>query len=277
MTRTILVTGASGHLGRRVAARSVAEGWTVVGTFHTAQPELPGVGWRRLDLRDRAMVEGLLTELAPDVVVHAAAGRDRDDWAVIAEGAGAVAAAAAAVGARLVHVSSDAVLSGANPPYDETALPDPVTRYGAAKAAAETAVRTVAPGAVIARVSLILGDGDSKHERLVHALHAGEDGALFTDRYRMPSHAADLAAALLELAGTGHAGVVNLAGSDRVSYHELGCLIAERDGLDPARLPAARAQDRGVVLSADTRLDTTLATELLTTRVRGVRELFGQR
>lgn len=276
MTRTILITGASGHLGRRVAARAADTGWHVTGTFHSGQSEVPGVRWRQLDLRDRAAVDGLVTELAPDVVVHAAAGRDRDDWAVIADGTGAVAAAAAAVGARLVHVSSDAVLSGASPPYDEAALPDPVTRYGAAKAAAETAVRAVAPAAVIARVSLILGDGDSKHERLVHALHAGGDGALFTDRYRMPSHAADLAAALVELVDTDVAGVVNLAGPDRVSYHELGCLIALRDGLDPARLPAARAQDRGVVLSADTRLDTTLATKLLTTRVRGVRELFAQ-
>jgi dTDP-4-dehydrorhamnose reductase len=276
MTRTILVTGASGHLGSRVAARAIAAGWHVTGTFHSGQLPLAGVDWRRLDLRDRAAVDSLLTELAPDVVVHAAAGRDRDDWAVIADGTGAVAAAAAAVGARLVHVSSDAVLSGANPPYDEAALPDPVTRYGAAKAAAETAVRAAAPAAAIVRVSLILGDGDSKHERLVHALHAGTDGVLFTDRYRMPSHAADLAAALVELADTDHAGVLNLVGPDRVSYHELGCLIAARDGLDPARLPAARAQDRGVPLSADTRLDTTLATGLLATRVRGVRELLAE-
>ena len=75
-----------------------------------------------------------------------------------------VALAAAMVGARLVHVSSDAVFSGAAARYDETGPPDPTTPYGAAKAAAETAVKGITPAAVIARTSLIIGDGDSQHE-----------------------------------------------------------------------------------------------------------------
>jgi dTDP-4-dehydrorhamnose reductase len=70
--------------------------------------------------------------------------------------------------------------------YDETHPPDPVTPYGAAKAGAETAVKGIAAGAVIARTSLIIGDGDSQHERLVHALAAGARGALFTDEVRCP-------------------------------------------------------------------------------------------
>jgi hypothetical protein len=53
---------------------------------------------------------------------------------------------------------------------------------------------------VIARTSLIIGDGDSGHERQVHALSTGEPiGVLFTDDVRCPVHVADLAAALLEL------------------------------------------------------------------------------
>ena len=105
-----------------------------------------------------------------------------------------VALAAAAAGARLVHVSSDAVFSGAAPSYDETRQPDPVTPYGAAKAAAETAVKGVTPDAVIARTSLIIGDGDFQHERLVHALASGAAaGVLFTDEVRCPVHVTDLA------------------------------------------------------------------------------------
>jgi dTDP-4-dehydrorhamnose reductase len=207
-------------------------------------------------------------------VVHTATVPDGDDWSVIADGTAAVAVASARVGARLVHVSSDAVLSGRCPPYDETAHPDPASRYGAAKAAGETAVRAIAPGAAIVRVSLILGDGDSKHERLVHDLHAGASGALFTDLYRMPSHADDIAAALVELAAGGHAGVLNVAGPDRVTYAELGRLVAPRDGLDPARIPTARALERGVRLAVDPRLDTRLASRVLATRLRGVREFL---
>jgi dTDP-4-dehydrorhamnose reductase len=50
-------------------------------------------------------------------------------------------------------------------------------------------------------LSLIIGDGDSAHEKHVHALAAGAvTGALFTDDIRCPVHVTDLAAALLELA-----------------------------------------------------------------------------
>ena len=70
-----------------------------------------------------------------------------------------------------MHVSSDAVFSGHAERYDETCPPDPTAPYGAAKAAAETAVRGLDPAAVIARTSLIIGNGDSPHEAYVHALY----------------------------------------------------------------------------------------------------------
>jgi dTDP-4-dehydrorhamnose reductase len=50
------------------------------------------------------------------------------------------------------------VFSGARVHYDESCLPDPITPYGAAKAAAETGILAVHPEAVVARTSLILGD-----------------------------------------------------------------------------------------------------------------------
>ena len=95
-----------------------------------------------------------------------------------------------------------------------------MTPYGAAKAAAETAVKCVIPAAVIARTSLIIGDGDSKHERLVHALASGaEAGILYTDDVKCPVHVTDLASALLELAAA-PPGVHHVAGPDAVSPPE---------------------------------------------------------
>jgi dTDP-4-dehydrorhamnose reductase len=84
-----------------------------------------------------------------------------------------VALAAAVVGARLVHVSSDAVFSGTTVRYDETHVPDPTTPYGAAKAADEMAIKGITPAPVIVSgTSLIIGLGDSQYERHVHALAA---------------------------------------------------------------------------------------------------------
>ena len=98
----------------------------------------------RLDIRDPAAIHDLLRRVRPDAVVHTAAGRDRNDWPSTADGAANVAVAAARLGVRLVHVSSDAIFSGRDPVYSEDAEPDPVYRYGCAKAAAETAVRATA-------------------------------------------------------------------------------------------------------------------------------------
>jgi dTDP-4-dehydrorhamnose reductase len=292
MTGSILITGGTGFLGSHLVA-AAAGGWHVTATHHATSPtgDGPELGWERLDVTDRSAVVALLERVRPDVVVSTATGRWRGgppavrdrDWAITADGAAHVAVAAALVGARLVHVSSDAVLSGTAAPYDESAVPDPVNRYGAAKAAAETAVRAVAPGAALVRVPLIIGSGPrggavvSKHEELVRDLHDGTaQGALFTDRIRMPVHVGDLAAALLELATTSHAGVLNVAGTDAMSWYELGRLIAVRDGLDPDRLPSGRAADHGVTMPVDTRLDTTRARALLTTPLRGAREFLAR-
>lgn len=270
VTGRILVTGATGLLGQRMFRRAAAAGAPVVGTY-LVRPADTADEW--LDIRDRTAVRDTLRRVRPDVVVHTATGRDRDDWRTIADGAANVAVAAAAAGVRLIHVSSDAVFSGRDVHYDEAALPDPVNRYGAAKAAAETAVRAVAPGAAVVRTSLILGDGDSPHELLTHGLASGRiDGALFTDEIRKPIHVDDLAEALLELAANDYHGVINVAGADPISRYDLGVLVAVRDGLDPASLPAARSAelDPGRPTNVQLRLDRAAA--VLRTRLRGARE-----
>ncbi|SCL29758.1 RmlD substrate binding domain-containing protein [Micromonospora inyonensis] len=133
---TLLVVGASGHLGGELCRRAAATGERVVGTYHAREPALPGVQPRRLDVRDREAVRALVSEVRPDAVVGTS--YRYDDWAVTADGAAHVAVAAAAVGARLVHVSSDSVHGGRYEPYGDDEPPSPIFAYGAAKAAAET-------------------------------------------------------------------------------------------------------------------------------------------
>ncbi len=143
----LLIIGGSGFLGSELARRAVAAGHETSATYATRPPGTrrnvpPDVSWHALDLRDPARLTEVLTRVAPSVVVDASSGGP--DWEVTAEGGVRVAAAVAGRGCRLVHVSSDAVFSGDAGHYDETCLPDPVTPYGAAKAAAETGVRLLA-------------------------------------------------------------------------------------------------------------------------------------
>lgn len=269
----LLVVGGSGLLGREITRQAQLAGHSVVATHHRGAAAANGARWHRVDIRDREAVIGLVSTIAPQVIISAA--YRQSDWATTADGAVHVALAAAATGARLVHVSSDAVFSGAAPSYDETRVPDPITPYGAAKAAAETAIKAVTPTAVIARTSLIIGRGDSPRERLVHALASGTaSGALFTDDVRCPVHVGDLAAALLELARSPYAGVHHVAGADAISRHELAVLVAQRDGLDPGALPTGTRAASGIAGPLDVRLDCTRTQSRLATRLRGAHEFL---
>ncbi len=269
----LLVVGGSGFLGQELANQARVAGHRVVATYRTRAAAVAGVDWQALDIRRIDDVTALMADMQPDVVINAAF--RLADWVTTADGAMHVAVAAAAAAARLVHVSSDAVFSGAAVSYDETCVPDPTTAYGAAKAAAETAVKGIAPAAVIARTSLIVGDGGSHHENLVHALATGKThGVLFTDDMRCPVHVADLAAALLELAASPYGGVHHVAGADAVSRYELGLLIARRDGLNEATLATGRRADTDMPGPIDVRLDCTITQQRLTTRLRGAREFL---
>ncbi|HEY0605579.1 MAG TPA: sugar nucleotide-binding protein, partial [Herpetosiphonaceae bacterium] len=225
--------------------------------------------WQQLDVRDREAVDACVAAIRPDAIIHAAIA-EPTEWATNADGTAHVALATREHGIRLVHVSSDAIFSGAPEPYDESAAPDPITPYGASKAAAETAVSAILPTAAIVRTSLIIGAEPYKHVRMVLDMLTGlRSDALFSDEIRCPVAVGDLAAALLELAHNDYAGVLNVAGADALSRYELGLLIARRWEYDPARLKAITTVESGLRRPTNVRLDIRRAQRLLQTKLRG--------
>lgn len=251
------VTGATGYLGSELVRLR------------------PDATTQRVEVRDAEAVSELLGRLRPDVVVHTAYRQDEDDVNTV--GSENVARAAASVGARLVHLSTDVVFAGdAGRPYVEADPPRPVTDYGRAKAAAEAAVRLAHPGAAIVRTSLIYGGpSPSPHERSVLAAIEDASGmAFFTDEIRCPVHVSDLADALLELAALRYAGPLHVAGCDAVSRHGFARLVAAAGGRDPDLVRGARSADLPEPRPLDCRLDCTRAGALLSTRLRGVREVL---
>ena len=90
-----------------------AGGWDVGATSFSSLPDDQGIAWMQLDIRDEPAVARAFDAWRPDVVIHTAYRlRGPDLWSTSAEGAGVVARVARAAGARLIHMSSDALFDG---------------------------------------------------------------------------------------------------------------------------------------------------------------------
>ena len=242
------MTGATGYLGAELLR------------------QVPGATGERVEVRDAAAVVALLDRLRPAVVVHTAYLQDGPGaWEITVAGAENVACAAAEVGARLVHLSTDVVFDGRKgAPYVEADEMCPVTDYGRAKAEAERRVLAAYPAALVVRTSLIVGGPSfppSKHELVA----VDPSATFYEDEIRCPIQVADLAAALLELAGLDVSGVLHVAGDDAVSRRELAELAA---GRPVRRAPAPPGRP------LDCSLDCTRARGLLRTDLTGVRTVF---
>ncbi|GIV96632.1 MAG: NAD(P)-dependent oxidoreductase [Herpetosiphonaceae bacterium] len=277
MSKRLLVTGASGLLGSRVAALARDAGWQVVGTFCRHPQPIDGV--EMLPLALPAGIAGLIRDLRPDAVVHTAYSREPEVmWRVIVEGSAATARTCRTVGARLLHISSDAIFAGRPEPYTEADVPDPVFPYGAAKAAAEAVVAALNPEALQIRTSLLYSPpGASRPDPYMlmaqNLLRNPEQGYLFTDEYRCPICVDDLAAAIVELLDRKEYGVLHIAGPAALSRYAFGRLLVRAAGMDPAGLPAGSAGS--LRRPSHVLLDTSRARRLLRTALRSPYDVLG--
>jgi dTDP-4-dehydrorhamnose reductase len=275
MSGPLLVTGASGYLGRAILASS--EPPVIATRLTSAEPAGPALEWLRLDVRDAAAVVEIFERVLPAAAIHTAYRQQGPDaWDTNVAGSANVAAAAARSGARLVHISTDIVFDGAGTrPYREDDEPEPITDYGRSKLEGERVVLAAHPDALVVRTSLMVGGAEpGPQERLVVAATGGEsDVEFFEDEWRSPVLVDDLAAALVELAHRPERGLLHLAGPEAVSRFELARTIAAAHGLSPDRLRRGRLDGSGLEQPAYCVLDSSRAHALLRTPIRGVSEL----
>ncbi|MEK7424358.1 MAG: sugar nucleotide-binding protein [Actinomycetota bacterium] len=255
--KLMYVTGGSGFLGRHLIGTEASRDWEFV-----APPSAT------LDIRQPGAVLDDIREWRPNAVVHLA--YRRDDRPTIVAGSANVARAAAAVGAHLVHVSTDAVFGGRDAPYVEADLPDAITDYGRWKAEAEVEVSRAHPGAVVVRTSLIYGtDRLAQIQRDVAEAAAGRASAggarmsFFTDEIRCPVHALDLARVLSWLAERPDVtGPLNVAGPEAVDRLTLARRAATWMGHETSLLRGSTIAESGMLRPGRIVLDTTLAASL---------------
>lgn len=252
--RLMFVTGGSGFVGRHLVARASEADWQVVAPPSTS-----------LDIVRGDSVTAEIANWKPTTVVHLA--YRKGDRLNIVQGSRNVARAAAAVGAHLVHLSTDVVFGGRPEPYTEWDPPSPIEDYGRDKTDAEAAVAAVHPTAVLVRTSLVYGTHHLAVPQLdVQRVLARQSSMrFFTDEVRCPVHGDDLADAVIALACRRDVtGPLHVAGPEPVSRATLARSIARWLGAGPEAeaLPTGSLAELGLNRPGNLVLDVSRAAGL---------------
>lgn len=246
MTRW-LVTGAAGQLGHDVTALLTAH-----------REDLTAFTRAELDITDGPSVAAAVAAVKPDVVVNCAAwtavdaAETHEDaaLAINGQGAGQVAAACAAVGATLVHVSTDYVFDGgAAAPYAEDAPTEPRSAYGRTKLAGEQHVLAALPeNAYIVRTAWLYGaHGKNFVHTMLRLARNGTSPGVVDDQRGQPTWTHDVATQIFALIGTGApAGIYHATSSGETTWFGLAEEVFRlyRESVakdpDPRQFPAPR-------------------------------------
>lgn len=265
MTKSVLVTGASGELGFQVvlkAAQVSSPFDKVFATYYRSPPSdserkaTANVEWIRLDCSDHAAARELLKKTAACAIVYCAVpkhggangkGGDTVYSGIVTDVVNLASAKPSS--ARFVALSTDLVYDGKiaeGKRYTEEDAVSPTNAYAQAKVDMERQLAAI-ENVVVARTSLILTMADEPSDTAVRLSHGkgvkfvidAMDGVLsngsepfqvFTDEKRNMSFSDDLAAALTQLASPSceFEGIVHLVADEVTTRYELACRLARR-------------------------------------------------
>jgi dTDP-4-dehydrorhamnose reductase len=189
-----------------------------------------GVAHSQASITDANAVAQLIAVRKPDVVFNCAAYNavDRAEsesaaaYATNADGPHNLAIACRQHGVALVHFSTNFVFDGAHDqPYVEADEPSPLSVYAASKLAGERNVLEVGAHVLVVRTAAVFGGPQSFPLRILERARSGQPLRVVSDQKVNPTYAKDLAAAALELAVEGVAGIVHTVNGGCTGWDEL--------------------------------------------------------
>ncbi|XP_037567720.1 methionine adenosyltransferase 2 subunit beta [Dermacentor silvarum] len=215
----------------------------------------------------------IVKEKKPHVIVHSAAQRFPDkvekdydaSYALNVTASKNLAALADAVGAAFIFISTDYVFDGRDPPYSESAKPNPLNKYGTTKAEAERAVLSAKPDAIVLRVPVLYGGEEYVAESAVSVLCQ-----LLNDRtkhvkvsdyeIRYPSHTEDIAFIVVQLAerrlkDRSVSGVYQWCGLEPLTKYAMVRAIGQAHGLSTDHVSPDAEPSSGAPRPRDCRLE----------------------
>lgn len=230
----VLVTGTEGQLARSLKASAAN---------HPAL-DLHFVGRPQLDLAEPGSFAALVEQHRPGLVINAAAYTAVDDaeretdlaMRINGVAPGEGAEAAARIGARFIHLSTDYVYGGeGSRPLTEDEPVAPRNAYGRTKLAGEEAVRAACPDHLILRTAWVVSPyGRNFVRTMMNAARGREVLTVVDDQRGSPTSALDLAGAILAIAdrccGGSDAGLgqtMHAAGTGETSWCGLAAHVME--------------------------------------------------
>ena len=268
----LLIVGASGFLGANVVLEALADGRDVVAATNTTRMSAPGLRSFTADLTYPGECTKLLNAVRPAWVLNCAALADVDacerkpaQAAKLNEDLPrSLAAACAAYGARLLHVSTDAVFDGKTGRRTEDDPTGPVNEYAASKLAGERAVLDEMPDALVVRTNFVgvsPRPGVGLAGWIASRLELDEPIQGFTNVTFSPLLTNDLARLFFRMMDRGMDGVFHASARDSTTKYDFAVRFARATGFDPSLVKQARLAD--VKLTAKRPLDTSLSPKRL--------------
>lgn len=215
----ILITGAAGQLGRELR-RSLALLGEVVACDRS-----------QLDLAAPDALRATVREIAPDLIVNAAAWTAVDkaesepdaSHAINATAPGILAEEAKRSGAQLIHYSTDYVFDGSGSrPWTETDATGPLSVYGQSKLAGEQAIAAIGGRHLIFRTSWVFGlHGANFMKTMLRLGQERDELRVIGDQFGAPTWTRHLADATALIAGRkdSPSGLYHLAAAGETSWH----------------------------------------------------------
>lgn len=235
----ILVTGAAGRLGARVA--------DVLADHEAVRADAP-----EFDITDFEATREFVRGAQPQIVIHPAAMTDVDgcardpDLAIRVNGFGAqnVALAAAECGAAILYVSTNEVFNGRSTvPYREYDPPSPANPYGYSKWVGEQAVMRVNPRHYVVRTSWLFAHGGRNFiQSILSAAIAGKPLRVVINEVASPTYNDDLADAIARLVTTDRYGIYHFVNQGGCSRFEMARYALDRAGYDATPIEAITSQ-----------------------------------
>ena len=236
----VLVTGVKGQLGYDVMNELAGRGHEGI-----------GVDIQEMDITDAASVEKVITEAAPDAVIHCAAyttvdaAEDNVDLCrrVNAGGTENIARVCKALDCKMMYISTDYVFNGQGTrPWEPDDKREPLNVYGQTKYEGELAVETLEKFFLV-RIAWVFGvNGKNFIKTMLNLGKTRDHLTVVADQIGSPTYTYDLARLLVDMIETDRYGRYHATNEGLCSWYEFACEIFKQAGMNVTVSPVTSDQ-----------------------------------